>query len=465
MEKSSLPSSRSATVETLVAENEELRRRVEEAEETLEAIRTGGVDAVVVEESTGHRVYTLEGAERPYRLFVEEMQQGAATLQPDGTIVWCNSQLCELLKAPQEKLIGSLLQEFVAPDHRVAYDNLLWQGQSRMGRGEAQFVRTGGAAVPVFLTFNALPADCGAAIGVLVTDLTSQRHHEQLTEAHAALRESELALRQAQAELGTHAGQLERLVSDRTAELRASHEHLEAFVYSIAHDLRAPLRSMEGFSALLLEEVGSQLSPASQEYAWRINRSAQAMDALLRDLLDFSRLTQQQICLVPVNLGVVLRNVVSRLETQIQEANASLELPGPFPFVLGHEATLSQVLLNLLTNALKFRNPNAPAVVRAWAEEYGDVASPHWAPGEARGTRVRMCVEDRGIGIAPEHQQQIFKLFTRLNGEKYPGTGVGLAIVQKGVQRMGGTVGIKSTEGEGVRIWFDLRKASGEPQT
>jgi signal transduction histidine kinase len=284
-----------------------------------------------------------------------------------------------------------------------------------------------------------------------------------LTAAHAALRESELALRRAQADLGAHAGQLERLVSERTAELRASNEHLEAFVFSIAHDLRAPLRSMEGFSALLLEEAASELSQASQDYARRINRSAQAMDALLRDLLDFSRLSQQQIRLVPVNLGNVLQDVVSRLETQIQESQAELELPRPLPFVLGHEATLSQVLFNLLTNALKFRKPGERAVVRVWAEDYSDDASAPPSPREAHGGWVRVWVEDRGIGIAPEHQRQIFKLFTRLNGEKYPGTGVGLAIVHKGLQRMGGTVGINSTAGEGVRIWFALRKAAGAP--
>src|SRR5689334_960604 len=114
-----------AKMAKLQAENEELRRRLGEAEETLEAIRSGAVDALVVEEPTGHRIYTLEGAERPYRLFVEEMHQGAATLQKDGTIVWCNRQLAILLKMPQEKLIGASLRDFVSEKSRVIYDNLL----------------------------------------------------------------------------------------------------------------------------------------------------------------------------------------------------------------------------------------------------------------------------------------------------------------------------------------------------
>ncbi len=183
------------TVEKLRAENAELRRRLEEAEETIRAIRSGAVDAFVVEEPAGHRVYTLEGADRPYRLLVEQMQQGAATLQADGTIVYCNLRLADLLKMSHEKLIGAALHDFIATDDRALYDNLLWQGRSRSGRGEARLRRADGALVPAYLTFNVLPKDCGAVIGVLITDLTAQRHHEQLTAVNNALRESEQRLR------------------------------------------------------------------------------------------------------------------------------------------------------------------------------------------------------------------------------------------------------------------------------
>ena len=179
----------------LQAEIEDLRRRLEEAEETIHAIRSGDVDAFVVEEATGHRIYTLESADRPYRLLVEQMQQGAATLQADGTIVYCNLRLAELLEVPHERLVGAALHDFVAPADRAAYDKLLEQGRNRSGQGEARLQRADGALVPAYLTFNSLPKDCGADIGVLVTDLTSQRHHEQLTAAHQALQLSEATRR------------------------------------------------------------------------------------------------------------------------------------------------------------------------------------------------------------------------------------------------------------------------------
>jgi len=179
------------TFEKLQAENAELRRQLEEAEDTIHAIRSGGVDAFVVEDSEGRRVYTLEGADRYYRVLAEQMQQGAAMLHLDGSIVYSNRRFAEMLNVPHEQLIGKLLDEYIALEDRPIYDNLLGQGQTRTARGEARLRRSDGELLSAYLTFNSLQKDTGASIGVLVTDLTSQKHHEQLTAAHDALREAE----------------------------------------------------------------------------------------------------------------------------------------------------------------------------------------------------------------------------------------------------------------------------------
>src|SRR5262245_27669616 len=177
-----------SSLESLQAENSKLRSKLQEAEATIVAIHSGAVDAFVVHGSEGDRVYTLEGAERPYRLLVEQMQQGAATLLADGTIAFCNQRFAELLNVPHKKLIGLLLRDFIDSEDRAVFDNLLWQGQRRSGRGEARLRPAGGGQVPVFLTFGRLPKECGEGIAVLITDLTTQKHHEQLTAAHAELR-------------------------------------------------------------------------------------------------------------------------------------------------------------------------------------------------------------------------------------------------------------------------------------
>ena len=255
----------------------------------------------------------------------------------------------------------------------------------------------------------------------------------------------EEALRRAQAQLTDRAGQLEALVAARTGELTTTNQQMEAFVYSIAHDLRAPLRAMQGLSTMLVKEAGAALSETGKSYANRINKSAQHMDAMLIDLLSFSRISQQHVELTSVNMATVVEAVLSSLQKDIQEKNAHVENPGPWPSVLAHEPTLIQVLINLVSNALKFVTKDVPPLVRLRAEDQSGF--------------IRVWVEDNGIGIAPRHQGQLFRLFTRLDGEKYQGTGVGLAIVQKGVERMGGRAGVESAAGQGSRFWFELRKA------
>lgn len=266
----------------------------------------------------------------------------------------------------------------------------------------------------------------------------------QLKQEIAERKQAQEALQMAQAQLQDRAGHLEELVAQRTAELTATNKQLEAFVYTIAHDLRAPLRSMRGFSELLVAEAGGSLSAAGQTYADRINKSAAFMDELLRDLLDFSRISQQHVELTPVKLAGVVASVLARVQHEIQEKHARVESAGPWPSVLAHEPTLAQVLFNLVSNALKFVAPGVPPVLRLWSE--------------AQGGSIRVWVEDNGPGIAPDHQAQIFQLFTRLEGDRHAGTGIGLAIVQKGVERMGGRAGVESI-GPGSRFWFELRNA------
>ncbi len=302
---------------------------------------------------------------------------------------------------------------------------------------EVVIERLDGSRVTVIVNIRPLKNARGELIGAIncFYDITARKQAED-------------ALRQAQAQLADRAGQLEEAVVERTAELMDTNKQLEAFVYSIAHDLRGPLRAMQGFTAMLVEEAGSSLSEKGRDFASRINRSALFMDALLIDLLAFSRISQERLELTNVNLGPLVASVLSRLQTEIQEKNARVENAGPWPVVFAHELTLAQVLVNLLDNALKFVAKGVAPIVRVRAEE------------ETSGNWVRVWVEDNGIGIAPDHQDQVFRLFTRLQGGKYPGTGIGLAIVQKGVERMGGRAGVESTPGQGSRFWLQLKKAS-----
>ncbi len=251
--------------------------------------------------------------------------------------------------------------------------------------------------------------------------------------------------KRAQSELARANAELELRVQERTAELRETNSQLEDFVHSIAHDLRAPLRSMNSFSKLLLMDYASRLDDVARDYIQRIGRSAETMDALVLDLLAYGRVARSEIELAPVNVESAWKSALAQYEEVIKDKNACVETASPFPLVRAHEATLTQVLANLLGNALKFVRPDVTPHIRLWAEK---------RPG-----CVRLWIADNGVGIAPEHQQRMFGLFEQLNGRKYGGTGIGLSIVRKGIERMGGRVGVESELNRGSRFWIELSGA------
>ncbi len=203
---------------------------------------------------------------------------------------------------------------------------------------------------------------------------------------------------------------------------------------------------MQGFARALLEDEETQLSPDGKSYAERIVNSGSYMDTLLQDLLEYSRLTRAELKLSPVNLDKVLKEVLTHNCREIQERNARVEVQPPLGWVVAHPVTLNQIIANLVGNAVKFVASDRQPHVQVRAE-----------PG---AECVRLLVKDNGIGIAPTHQKKIFGLFERLHSSTaYPGTGIGLAIVRKGTERMGGRLGVESKLGEGSCFWIELAKA------
>jgi len=250
--------------------------------------------------------------------------------------------------------------------------------------------------------------------------------------------------------LQRYAAELEQRVADRTAELSAINAELEAFTYSVSHDLRAPLRTMQGFAQALSEDYADRLDDIGKSYIESIVGDATQMSGLIADLLAYSRLSRTQLNSEPVKLNEAIDAALKQLAAEVQETQASITIAPVLPVVLAHRSTLVQVLANLLSNAIKFVEPGTPPIVNLYTQE----------EQHDRQLWVKLYVEDNGIGIAPEHQARIFRVFERLHGaETYPGTGIGLAIVRKGIERMGGEVGIESQIGQGSRFSIALPKA------
>jgi PAS domain S-box-containing protein len=252
-------------------------------------------------------------------------------------------------------------------------------------------------------------------------------------------------LAEARGRLEAHAIDLERTVATRTRELKATNEQLEAFVYSIAHDLRAPLRAVTGYSQLLLQDHAPQLESDVQEILGRIHTSAEFMDRLLLDLLAFGTTARSQMDLSPVEVQGAWKAAVFQSAAEIERTGARIEVIPPLPVVIAHGPTLGQCLANLLGNSLKFVADGVRPHVRFWAER--------------RRNTVRLWLQDNGIGIPQDQTERVFRVFERLHGARYPGTGIGLAIVRKGLERMGGSVGLESEPGHGTRFWIDLPAA------
>ena len=257
-----------------------------------------------------------------------------------------------------------------------------------------------------------------------------------------------IAFRQADlfAQVAAHAEELEDRVEERTRQLTEINAELDAFSYTMSHDLRAPLRAMQGFASALVEDESDRLSPTGREFAERIVRAGERMEELIGDLLEYSRLSRAAIRPEPIDLDQVAAVALSQVVSTLAGAGADVQLAPSLGRAVGHRASLTQAIANLLTNAAKFVPAGTAPRIRL------DTV--------CTGATVRLCVTDNGIGVPAEHAERIFGVFERLHGqESFAGTGIGLAIVRKAAERMGGSAGVSAAPGGGSTFWVELPAA------
>jgi PAS domain S-box-containing protein len=371
-----------------------------EGEHRLRALFEGALDAVFIIDDFGHFVEVNPAACRLTGYSREELvQRGLWDLAPKG----------------DRKLIQGRWEELVS--------------RGRL-EGETPLLRKDGSLreVEVSAVAHFLPRLHMA----FVRDATGRRRVEE-------------SMRQLNREL-------ERRVEERTRELRSSLRELESFSYTVAHDLRAPLRVMTSFSQILREEHLAKDDRDGRDLAARLEESARRMDALVQDLLSYSRLSREDLPLEKVDLGMMVRIVVEQMRDYLDERGALVAIDPDLPPVLAHPLALSRSISNLIENAAKFvPEGRIPRI---------------WVGFEREGSTLRLLVEDNGIGIAPQYQERIFGLFERLHPpEEYPGTGIGLAIVKRAAEKMGGRAGVRSVPGQGSQFFLELQLAPEDPPT
>ncbi len=393
------------------------------------------------EKVRSHELRIQEG-QQLWRTTLASVGDGVITSDTEGRVTFMNFTGESLTGWRSDQALGQPLSRVFHFVERNSSRSGVDDSKAFVGGGSAQLLTQDGTRRSIEGNVSPIRDARGKTVGEVSVfrDVTERKQAEE-------------DLRKAEAQLRQYASELEARVTERTADLNATKEHLEAFVYSIAHDLRAPLRSMTGFSHLLLEDYIDRLDDTGKTLLQRIGASAKFMDQLLLDLLAFGRTARAEMELTPVEVLKAWNVAQFQVSTQVESCGAQIETIGSLPVVRAHEATLSQCLANLLSNALKFVAPGVQPQVRFWAEDRGVAAD-----GTREG-KVRLYLQDNGLGIAAEHHERVFRVFERLHGPRYSGTGIGLSIVRKGVERMGGDIGLKSNLNEGSVFWIELRKA------
>ena len=362
--------------------------------------------------------------EQRIRLLIESVEDYAIySLDTDGNVTSWNLGAQRIKGYAADEILGKHFSQFYTPEDAAAgLPAQALQTAEREGHYEREGwrLRKDGSRFWSNVVVTAIRDDEGNLVGYskVTRDITDRKKLiDQLNE---------------------HAGELEL----RIAEREQTNAELEAFSYSVSHDLRAPLRAIGGFSEALKEDYADRLDAMAMGYVNEIIAAAARMNQLVQDLLDYSRLGRVELGVQPVNVSQAVGKALQQLGEDPAKITIDLETGS---LVMAHESTLVQVISNLLSNALKFHARNAEPQVRIWSAIQPD------------GRILRLSVHDNGIGIAPHHHERIFQVFERLHDrESYPGTGIGLAIVKRAIQRMGGTYGLESELGESSTFWIEL---------
>lgn len=392
----------------------------------------GALISFLIENS--HKAVRAERVERKEREREREFFESALSSSRDAFMVvdknwhyiYVNDVAANMGRQPREKVLGSVLWDL----HPYLKESEFY----------LQFLKCREQKVGVQFDYYYAPFDLwteiraypiGENIAAYVLDISARK-------------KTETELAEAKKKLIEHAASLERIVAERTTTLQETIAELESFSYTISHDLRAPLRALESFSQFVLDDYGDKLDPQGLEYLNRIRDSARRMDALISDVLIYSKLSRAELKFEPLDLDDLTRSIVLEYSS-LNLSLENIEIKSPLGHVCGNKTMLTQTISNLLNNAVKFVKPGEQPSVKVWSEIHEQ--------------RVRLFVQDKGIGIPAENQKKIFEIFQCAHEGSYEGTGIGLAIVKRSVERMEGTFGFFSKENEGSTFWVELPQA------
>ena len=397
--------------------------------------KPGGILIVGTDVTKEHeQEVLLRESEGRLRALIEQAAAGIAQCDLDGHIIDTNTRFCEITGRTREELLGMTMQE-------ITYSEDLGESVSRFKAAsqtgerffvEKRYVRPDGSIVWVRNHVSPILSAEGTvrALTAVSIDVTAERA------ASDALRQMNETL--------------EIRVAERTAELEQSNRELlirnrelQDFAYAASHDLQEPLRKIRTYADLLVEDFGPKLEPELAQYVHRMQEAASRLSRLIADLLKFSRVSTAHGTVQDVDLNQIVNSVRADLDVLLKETGGRIDVVGPLPAVEANPAQMSQLLLSLCSNSLKYRREGVPPLVRI--------------SGTVEENHVRLVVEDNGIGFDPRYAERIFSPFKRLHAKhEYGGTGMGLAIARRIAERHGGSISATGVPGAGSRFVVTL---------
>lgn len=374
-----------------------------------------------------HQTDILTKAEQKFRSLLEAAPDAMAVVDQEGKIVLVNARLEKIFDYPRDQLLGRPIEVLVPDGHQASFfsEPRNWPLGTSL---ESYGVRSDGSEFPVEISLSPIETEDGLLVTSAIRDITERKR------ADREIRELNV--------------KLEQRVAERTAELvqsnealRQSNDDLKQFAYAASHDLQEPLRVVALYAQMLQVKYSSQLDPQADKYISFVVEGSQRMEMLLKDLLAYSQVgAPGEGPAVALPCADVVRKALANLQGTIEESGAVVTWTN-LPTVQGHEIRLVQLFQNLISNAIKYRRPEPPRI---------------YIDAQHRASDWLFSVRDNGIGIKPEYAQQVFGIFKRLHGNKYPGTGIGLAICQRIVESCGGRIWVESKPGEGCTFYFTL---------